>query len=215
MEAEERLKRRALEVCQDHIRNVMEIARKIPQMLDIFVKDDIESARALFAETREMEENVAKTRRTVSQELTEIGAILISREDYLRFTNLASEIADLTVGIIFRLLVIMERGWAVPPDVKNGIIELSDAVFLTISKLRETMITLNYDPSKTIEKASEVEAAEHVVDDLYRALQIKILRSKMEIPVLLLSRDIVELLEGAADKAEDSSDAARVLALTI
>jgi len=151
----------------------------------------------------------------VSIELAEIGAILMSREDFLRFTNLTSEIADFCEGIAFRLLEIMERNWKVPSDIKKGIVSLSDAAFETVSKLRETAMTLSYGSKKALVKAREVEAAERVVDDIYRELELKILNSKLEFPIMLLLRDVTQLLEDAADKAEDASDAARVLAFTM
>ena len=215
VETEERVKRRSLSVCQDHLRRVLEVCRKISQMVDSFVKEDKSSARELFADIRKSEEEVDMARRTVSRELAEIGAILMSREDYLRFTNLTSEIADFCEGIAFRLLEIMERGWKVPKDIKEDLMKLSSAVFETLSKLRETAMTLNYGASKALEKAREVEAAERTVDDLYRELELKIINSHMDIPVLLLLRDVAQMLEDAADKAEDASDTARILAFTV
>jgi len=215
VETEERVKRKALSVCQDHLRNVMTTTRQVSQLIDSFVKDDKKSAQKLFAEIRKSEEEVDDARRMVSRELAEIGAILMSREDFLRFTNLTSEIADFCEGIAFRLLEIMERNWKVPSDIKEGIVSLSDAVFETVSKLRETAMTLSYGSKKALGKAREVEAAERVVDDLYRELELKILNSKLEFPVMLLLRDVTQLLEDAADKAEDASDAARVLAFTM
>jgi uncharacterized protein Yka (UPF0111/DUF47 family) len=56
------------------------------------MRNDKEKAKQLFNEIRTGEDEVAKARRLVSQELAEIGAILLSREDFLRFTNLTSEI---------------------------------------------------------------------------------------------------------------------------
>jgi len=211
VETEERVKRRALTICQDHLRKVMEITRKVPQLVESFVKGDKTTVRRLHTEIRKAEEEVDIARRTVAQELAEIGAILISREDFLRFTNLASEIADFCEGIAFRLLEIMERGWKVPADIKKGLAKLTDAMFETVSKLRETAMTLNYGAAKASEKAREVEVAERVVDDLYRELEIKILNSEIDIPTLLLLRDVIQLLEDSADKAEDASDAARIL----
>ena len=215
VETEERVKRRALNVCRDHLRRVMDISRKISQMVDSFVKGDKNSARELLADIKKLEEDVDAARREVSRELAEIGAILISREDFLRFTSLTSEIADFCEGIAFRLLEIMEKGWKVPTDIKEDVANLSDAVFETVSKLRETIMTLNYGASKALEKAREVEAAERIVDDLYRELEVKIVNSNMNIPPMLLLRDVVQLLEDAADKAEDASDAARILAFTL
>lgn len=214
-ETEERVKQRALNVCQEHLRKVIEVARKVPQIIDCFLNDDKEGGQQLFNEIRKVEDEVDTARRIVSRELAEIGAILISREDFLRFTNLTSEIADFCEGVAFRLLQIMERKWKVPLDIKKDLVKLSDAVLETVMKLRETALTLNYGSTKTLAKARDVEVAERAVDDLYRELEIKIIQSQLEIPVLILLRDVIQLLEDAADKAEDASDAARILSLAM
>jgi len=210
-ETERRVKRRALNVCRDHLRKVLDLTRRVPQVIDCFIRNDKENARRLFNEIRSNEDEVDNARRLVSQELAEIGAILLSREDFLRFTNLTSEIADFCEGIAFRLLEIMEHDWDVPMDIKDGLLKLSEAVFETVLRLRETMMVLSYGSAKAMEKAKDVEAAERVVDELYRELEIKILNSKLDFPALILLRDVLQLLEDSADKAEDAADAARIL----
>jgi predicted phosphate transport protein (TIGR00153 family) len=215
VETEERVKRRALDVSRDHLRQVVDISRKISQLVAAFVNGNKKTAQELFADIKKAQNAVDAARRTVSMELAEIGAILMSREDFLRFTNLSSEIADFSEGIAFRLLQIMERGWSVPKGIMKDLIKLSDATFVTISKLRETVMALNYGASKSLEKAREVEAAERIVDGLYRQLEVDILDSKMETPPMFLLWDVVQLMEDAADKAEDASDAARILAFTL
>lgn len=214
-ETEERVKRRALNVCQENLRKVVDLSRKIPQMTDAFAAGNKETARQLLSEIKVGEEEVIRARRMVSQELTEIGAILISREDFLRFTNLTSEIADFSEGIAFYLVEIMEHNWSVPSDVKKDLVKLSEAVLDSVLKLRETMMVLTYGSAKTLERAKEVEIAERIVDDLYRSLAIKVLCSKLEVPVLLLLKDVLQLLENSADKAEDAADAARMLSFVM
>ncbi len=210
-ETEERVKRRALNACNDNLRKVVDVSRKIPQLAEYFASGDKENARKLFSDIKTGEEEVVKARRMVSQELAEIGAILIAREDFLRFTNLSSEIADFSEGIAYYLVEIMEHNWNIQADVKKDIIKLSLAVLDTVLKLRETMMVLNYGSQKTLEKAKDVEIAERIVDDQYRALTIKVLSGKLEVPVLLLLRDVLQLLENSADKAQDAADAARTL----
>ncbi|MGQ9544536.1 MAG: DUF47 domain-containing protein [Candidatus Bathycorpusculaceae bacterium] len=210
-ETEERVKRRALNVCQDHLRKVLDLTRKVPQIVDCLVKNDKERAKQLFNEIRSGEDEVDNARRLVSQELAEIGAILISREDFLRFTNLTSEIADFSEGIAFRIVEIMEHGWNIPMDMKKDLLKLSETVFEAVLKLRETAMVLSYGSSKAMEKAKDVEIAERAVDELYRELEIKLLNSKIDFPALILLRDILQLLEDSADKAEDAADAARIL----
>ena len=210
-ETEERVKRRALNACNDNLRRVVDVSRKIPQLAEYFASGDKDNARKLLSEIRTGEEEVIKARRMVSQELAEIGAILIAREDFLRFTNLSSEIADFSEGIAYYLVEIMEHNWNIPPEVKKDLLKLSVAVLDTVLKLRETMMVLNYGSQKTLEKAKDVEIAERIVDDQYRALTIKVLSGKLDAPVLMLLRDVLQLLENSADKAEDAADAARLL----
>jgi predicted phosphate transport protein (TIGR00153 family) len=210
-ETEERVKRRALNVCQDHLRKVLEVTRKVPQLIDSFTRNDKERTKQLFSEIKSGEDEVDNATRLVSQELAEIGAILISREDFLRFTNLTSEIADFSEGIAFRLFEIMQHNWNVPGDIKKDMLKLSEASFESVLKLRETMMVLSYGPTKTMEKAKDVEIAERAVDEIYRELEIKLLSSKIDFPALILLRDVLQLLEDSADKAQDAADAVRIL----
>jgi len=210
-ETEERVKRRALNACQDNLRRVLDVSRKIPQLVEYFASGDKENARKLVSEIKSGQEEVIKARRIVSQELAEIGAILIAREDFLRFTNLSSEIADFSEGISYYLLEIMEHNWVISSDIKKDLLKLSLAVLDSVLKLRETMLVLTYGSQKTLERAKDVEIAERIVDELYRALTIKMLSSKLDVPVTFLLRDVLQLLENSADKAEDAADAARML----
>ncbi|MFA5365299.1 MAG: DUF47 family protein [Candidatus Bathyarchaeia archaeon] len=215
VETEERVKRQALNASRDHLREVVDICRKISQLVSVFAEGDQAAAKELCSSIKNAQNNVDATQHTVSRELAEIGAILMSREDFLRFTNLTGDIADFCGGLAFRLLYIMERGWKVPKQIKDDMVKLSDAVFDTISKLRETAMTLNYGVSKALEKAREVETAERVVDGIYRQLEIDIIESKLDTGLMFLLLKVVQRLEDAADKAKAASDAARILALTI
>lgn len=215
VETEERVKRKALDVSRDHLREVIDVSRKISQLVSSFVAGDKAAVKKLYDDIKTCQHNVDTAQRNVSRELAEIGAILMSREDFLRFTNLSGNISDYCEGIAFRLLQIMEKGWKVPNQIKEDLAKLSDAVFDTIFKLRETAMTLNYGTNKAMEKAREVDAAERVVDDLYRQLEITLIDSKMDFPLMLLLWTVVQHLEEAADKAKAASDAASILALTI
>jgi len=183
--------------------------------MDAFMKDNRSSLKELYEEVQKLGDGVDDSKRAVAQELVEIGAILLNREDFLRFTDVTSEVADFCKGIAFRISEMMEREWDVPSDLKRGMIDLGSAVFEAVSKLRDTFLMLNYGSPKVLEKARDVEVAERIVDNLYRELEISILRSNLEVPTLFLMRDIIQFLEDTADKIEDASDAARILAFAI
>jgi len=215
IEAEPRAKRRALSLCQDHLRKVIEVVRKTTQIVDAFVANDLNAATRLYEEVQKISDEIADSKRTITHELIEIGAILINRDDFLRFTYVISEIAELCKGISFRILAIIERKWDVPPDIKEGISELSEAVFNTMMKLREAVFALNYGSPQIANRAKDVEVSEREVDNLYRKLELMILERKMDVSKMLLTRDIIQMLEDTADKIEDASDAARILVLAL
>jgi len=193
----------------------MNTYRMTTQLMDAFMKDNRSSLKELHEEVQKLGDGVDDSKRAVAQELVEIGAILLNREDFLRFTDVTSEVADFCKGIAFRISEMMKREWDVPSDLKKGMIDLGSAVFEAVSKLRDTFLMLNYGSPKVLEKARDVEVAERIVDNLYRELEISILRSNLDVPTLFLMRDIIQFLEDTADKIEDASDAARILAFAI
>ena len=215
IEAEHRAKRRALRLCQEHLRKVMDVYRKATQLMSAFAEEDRDLLEALYKEVQELSDEVDDSKRAVAQELVEIGAILLNREDFLRFTDVTSEIADFCKGIAFRVSQLAERGWNVPLNLWKETSNLASAVFDAFAKLRDTFLMLNYGSPRVLEKAKDVEVAERNVDNMYRQLEINILSSDMNVPTLLLMRDIIQLLEDAADKIEDATDAARILAFAI
>ena len=215
IEAEHRAKRRALRLCQDHLRKVMNVYRKAMQLIDAFADEDHDLMDGLYKEVLELSSEVDDSKRMVVQELVEIGAILLNREDFLRFTDLISEISDFCKGIAFRVVQLSIRGWSVPEDLKKEVSNLANAVFDTFAKLRDAFLMLNYGSPKVLEKAKDVEVGERKVDNMYRELEMGVLSSDMRIPTLLLIRDIIQLLEDTADKIEDATDAVRMLAFAI
>jgi predicted phosphate transport protein (TIGR00153 family) len=215
IEAEPRAKRRALNLCQEHLRKVIEVVRKTVQIIDAFSTDDSDSVIRLYDEVQKISDEIADSKRAVTQELIEVGAILLNREDFLRFTFIASEISELCKGVAFRILTIVERKWDIPPDIKKGIAELSSATFNAMMRLRDTVFALGYGSPQVSEKAKEVELSEREVDNLYRKLEILVLERNMEMSKTLLTRDVIRLLEDTADKIEDASDATRILALVL
>ena len=66
-ETEQRVKRRALDACQDNLRKVVGLTRKVPQMDEHFAKGDKMMARQLFSEIKKDEEEVLEARRMVSR----------------------------------------------------------------------------------------------------------------------------------------------------
>jgi predicted phosphate transport protein (TIGR00153 family) len=203
-----------VDICQDHVRKVLEAVRELPLLIDSCLRNDLPGINDHYNRIVKLEEEATSLKRVLTRELTEAGAILLSREDFLRLVALNNEIADAAGGVAFRLAEIHNRGWKLDKKVLDSIARLADAILDSTTRLRETIFSLSYTTSKTAELAKNVEAAERIADAVYRKVDLLIISSNMKMPLILITRDVAQLLEEMADKAEDAADAACILALS-
>jgi len=216
-ETEEQIRRIVLDISQDHIRKVLESVREFTLMIDDFAKknDDQNKIDERFLKIRQLKEEASEFKRALLKELTESGMILLSREDLMRLVNQVNDIVDLCEEGAFRLCEISKRNVKISDELRNDLLNMGKNVLKAVTALRNTMLSLKFSRSRTIELAKGVEAAEYVVDEIYRNIDIKIIDTKMDINCKLFLREIVVVLEHIADVAEDAADSARILALSI
>ena len=95
----------------------------------------------------------------------------------------------------------------------KGISLLSSLILDESTKMRETLMSLTFNPTKALEMASVVEDIERKIDNVQRELEIDIITTKLNSSTLLL-KDIIERLENTADIIISVLDQIRVLAVS-
>jgi len=213
-ETTKQLRRRIIDICQDHARKVLDATRELPSLLDAYSRDDAASIREHVSKIQKIEEEANELKRVLMTELTEAGAILLSREDFLRLVAASNEMVDSCGAIAFRISELNNMNWKANTEMVSDLIKLSEASLNVITRLRETIFSLSFSAQRTAELARNVDSAEEIVDIMYRKVDLKIISSNMKIPLIFILRDIAFFLEDMADKAEDVADAARILSLS-
>jgi uncharacterized protein Yka (UPF0111/DUF47 family) len=160
-----------------------------------------------------IEEN-ERNKATFINEVASVGSLLISREDFLRLLFRLGEIADYCEGMGDRLIAVTELKWKLESKKLQRLSELMSLVLKEISKVRETLHSLSFDPDKAMETAKLVEELERQVDAASRKLDLELLTSKLPLPTMLFLRGVVDRAERIADIGVDVVDHIRVLALT-
>jgi predicted phosphate transport protein (TIGR00153 family) len=211
-EAEDSIRRRILKICQDHARIVVELNRKLVLMFESVVDGRRNEVKKNHDELFKLTEEFDEIKKMLLAEVATVGALLINREDFLRLIFKLSEMADSIEGVAFRLLNCPCEG----EQKKSlaGASKISSLVLEETSKMRETMLSLSFNPEKAMEMALAVEKIERDVDSNYRNLTEEILNSKMEVHSLLVMKDIIERLETIADLNVDTIDLIRLLAIS-
>jgi uncharacterized protein Yka (UPF0111/DUF47 family) len=213
IEGEERTLRNLLMMSQDHSRLVVELYRKLLQMVDDLVKGEQDRIRNAMGEIEGLHARALEVRMTVMKELHETGGVLINREEFYRLISKSSELTDYIEEMGFRIYQIGERGWRIPRGLGEGLVRLAEAAFQALIKLRESLISLGFNSERAVVLAKDVDEIERKVDSIYRDLSMEIITSEIELPLLLILKDIAEEMELLIDAAKDEADMIRILAL--
>jgi uncharacterized protein Yka (UPF0111/DUF47 family) len=200
-------------MCQDHARLVVEIYRRVLVMIDNLVKHEHGGMQDRIKEVQKIRMEAIEIKRGIMKELHASGNLLFNREDLYRLITKQSEVIDHAESVGVRLEAIGERGWKIPAQVGVGLADMSDAAFDALVKLRESLISLGFNSERSLALTSELDELERKVDVLYRRLDISIITSKGELPLILTLRDVSMKLEEMVDAAVEEADLIRILAL--
>lgn len=213
IESEDRALRNLLMMCQDHARLSVEIYRKVLVMIDALVKGESGGMRKMLDDVERIHRESRDIKRSIMKELHESGSILFNREDLYRLVSKAGEVNDFIEATGVRLWAIGERGWRIPSNLGVGLVEMADAAFETLVKLRESLISLGFNSERSLQLTGEVDEGERKVDSIHRRLDLDIITSKVELPLILILRDVSTHIEEMVDIAAAEADLIRILAL--
>jgi uncharacterized protein Yka (UPF0111/DUF47 family) len=207
-------RRKTLAVLQDEMRQVMEMAREIPNIYSAIMDNDTQKQQAIFKKVLQGESDVENFRRNITRELAELGAMVMSREDVLRTAFTIEKIVHYTDGIVFRLIQINRRTLK-RSKLDEDIKELIDLVVETTQKLNDAVRSLILNPIQTTELSSYVEKLEKQIDEKYRILTTKGLKEIKSFKTLLIIMDLIERIENMADTCLEASDLVTIMALSL
>ncbi|MBI5133353.1 MAG: DUF47 family protein [Thaumarchaeota archaeon] len=212
-ELEVQAKRKALAVLQDEITKLLNAGRDLSSVYSLLIKGDSKGLQVYLEKMRNTEEDVENLRRKITRDVSEIGNLMMNREDILRTAYLMDEIGGYMSGVAFRLSVLKPA--VLKKDFDSGVQGLIDMVVEELSRLNEMARALSMNPLNAIEIAPAVQKLERQVDEKYRALTIKALNEVSSVKDLLLLKDVLEGIEGMADKCLETSDSFTILALSM
>ena len=214
IQTEATIKRRILEVCQGQARTIVDIVRELVLMVDSVAERKPKATKTHYEAILKLIADNDKLRTTLLEEVASVGSLLVSREDFLRLMFRMTAIADYAEALAFRLMGATERNWKLDKKYVQGLSEVLSLVLSEVTRMKETLHSLGFDPDKAVELARSVEELERKIDVDSRNLDFEILSGKLSLPEVFLLRDIVERAERIADLGVEVVDLIRVIALT-
>ena len=213
-ELEVQAKRKAIAVLQDEINRILNAGRVLSALPQMLVNKDTAGVKGALDQISSIEEEVENLRRKITRDVSDVGGLIINRENLLNTAYTMDEIAGYITGISFKLSNLKIKTLKTK-SLDKELTELIELVVDEIYKLSEIIRSLNTDTGKAIELAQETQKIERDIDIKYRKMTIIALDEITTTKELLLIKDVIEGIEEMADKCQEVSDSFILLALSL
>ena len=213
-ELEVQAKRKAIAVLQDEINRILNAGRVLSALPRMLVNKDTAGVKDALDQISSIEEEVENLRRKITRDVSDVGGLIINRENLLNTAYTMDEIAGYITGISFKLSNLKIKTLKTK-NLEKELTELIELVVDEIYKLSEIIRSLNTDSAKSIELAQETQKIERNIDIKYRKMTIVALNEITITKELLLIKDVIEGIEEMADKCQEVSDSFILLALSL
>ncbi len=213
-ELEVQAKRKAIAVLQDEINRILNAGRVLSALPRMLVNKDTAGVKDALDQISSIEEEVENLRRKITRDVSDVGGLIINRENLLNTSYTMDEIAGYITGISFKLSNLKIKTLKTK-NLEKELTELIELVVDEIYKLSEIIRSLNTDSAKSIELAQETQKIERNIDIKYRKMTIIALNEITTTKELLLIKDVIEGIEEMADKCQEVSDSFILLALSL
>jgi uncharacterized protein Yka (UPF0111/DUF47 family) len=213
IESEDRTLRNLLMLCQDNARLVVEAYRKSLILFDYMTKGKPVGAANPLVDIQKIIDDSYKVKASTVKELSEIGGILVSRDDFLRLSSSFSGMMDSIEVITMRLTEVKARDWKLSKTQAEGMGAMADLGFDALAKLRDSIMSLGFNSEKATCFAKDIDEIEKKLDLLYIKEDLDIVTGDGGLPAILILRDVAREIERLGDKVHEASDLVRILAL--
>ncbi len=194
------------------MRRVLDSSRVLLEEFNGLVKGDKPQVSAALERVRRAEEDVMTLRTALIRELSQVGTLLVNREDLLRAAFAVENIFGHINGVAFKMSQ-LQRSSVKNKKYKDSMTELLGLLIDGISKLNESIRALSINPDQSIQMASQVQQIESSIDNDYRELVATVMKTATNVKELITVKEFVEAIEDCADAMLNASDASTILAL--
>ena len=205
-------RRRTIVVLQDEMRRVLDASRVLLEEYTAIAKGDKTQVASSLERVKKSEEDVVTLRSALIRELSQVGTLLVNREDVLRAAFAVEDIFGHVNGVAFKMSQ-LTKNMAKDKKMAEMINSLLGLLMDGISKLNDSMRALSINSEQAIQFTSQVQQIESAIDSKYRDAVAYVIKATEEIKELIVMKDVLEAIEGCADAMLGASDACTILAL--
>jgi hypothetical protein len=211
-ESEIQARRRTVVVLQDEMRRVLDATRVLLDEYSSLTKADKLQVASALVKVKKAEEDVVTLRTALIRELSQVGTLLVNREDMLRAAFSVEDIFGHINGVAFKMSQLTSSS-AKNRKYKEAVTDLLGLLIDGISKLNESVRALSINSEQSIQMAAQVKQIESAIDTKYRAHIAMVMKTATNVKELIVVKEVLESIENCADAMLRAADASTILAL--
>ena len=194
------------------MRRVLDATRVLLEEFNGLTKGDRSQVSASLEKVRQAQADVMTLRSALIRELSQVGTLLVNREDVLRAAFAVEAIFGHINGVAFKMSQ-LQKSSAKNKKYKDAITALLGLLVDGISKLNESIRALSINSDQSIQMAAQVQQIESTIDNDYREAIAMVMKIATNVKELITVKDVVQAIEDCADAMLDAADASTILAL--
>jgi uncharacterized protein Yka (UPF0111/DUF47 family) len=199
-------------VLQDEMRRVLDATRVLLEEFNAIAAGEKGQVDASLENVRRAEEDVMTLRTALIRELSQVGTLLVNREDVMRGAFAVEGIFGHINGVAFKMSQ-LQRASAKNKKYRDCIVELLGLLIDGVSKLNESIRALSINTDQAIHMAAQVQQIESSIDTRYRDGVATVMKTATNVKELITVKDVLESIEDCADVMLVAANASTILAL--
>ncbi len=194
------------------MRRVLDATRVLLDEFSGITRGDKVVTDASLERVKQAEGDVMTLRTALIRELSQVGTLLVNREDLLRAAFAIEDIFGHINGVAFKMSQLAKSS-AKNKKYAGAVTQLLGLLIDGISKLNESVRALSINPEQSIQMAAQVQQIESSMDTEYREAVAMVMKTATNVKELITVKEVVESIENCADAMLDAADASTILAL--
>ncbi len=207
-ELETQIKRKIIAVLHDETSKLLNAGRELSLAYDLI---NTNNSDKLTQKLKDYNNEIDLMNKKVMSEISEIGGMLINREDILRTIHLIREIASTLDGIAFRAVILNLSN----DGINVKFYELIDMVIDILFKLNEITRAMSMNPQAITDLIADIQKIEKDIDLKYRILLVELINSTNELKKIILLKDMLDMIENVAERCLETANSFGIIKLNI
>ena len=192
----------------------MPILRNLERLNKVYesVKNHTKDLEENFSKISKLEDKVESNRRLLTRELSEIGDLVLHREDFLRASYNIEEISGYITSLGFR---ISHMNFKTLTKIKldKDFDSLMEMIIEGTYRLNEIIRALAINPHHSLDLTNSIQKLEKDVDAKYRELMPQVINKVESVKELIVIKDVLDSIENGFDQILRTTDSIAILAL--